>query len=54
MTQQMPVGNAGGLSQIDYLNIAAFVLQSNGRHRGAKRLTIQAITNDASELDESR
>jgi hypothetical protein len=54
MTQQMPVGNAGGLSQADYLNIAAFVLQSNGRRGGAKRLTVEAITNDTAALDQSR
>ncbi len=54
MTQQMPVGNAGGLSQTDYVNIAAFVFQSNGRHAGAKRLTVNAITNDTAALDESR
>jgi mono/diheme cytochrome c family protein len=52
MTVQMPVGNAGGLSQADYLNIAAFVLQSNGRHAGAKRLTVTAIANDTAALDE--
>lgn len=54
MTVQMPVGNAGGLSQTDYLNIAAFVLQSNGRHGGAKRLTVNAITSDTAALDQSR
>jgi mono/diheme cytochrome c family protein len=54
MTQQMPVGNAGGLSQTDYLNIAAFVLQSNGRRASAKRLTVNAITNDTTALDQSR
>jgi hypothetical protein len=54
MTVQMPVGNAGGLSQTDYLNIAAFVLQANGRHGGAKRLTLNAITKDTAALDQSR
>jgi len=54
MTVQMPVGNAGGLSQTDYLNIAAFVLQSNGRHGSGKRLTVNAITNDTAALDQSR
>ena len=54
MTQQMPVGNAGGLSQTEYLDIAAFVLQSNGRRGSAKRLTVNAITNDTAALDQSR
>jgi hypothetical protein len=54
MTVQMPVGNAGGLTQTDYLNIAAFVLQSNGRHASAKRLTVNAITNDTAPLDQSQ
>ncbi len=54
MTQQMPVGNAGGLSQADYLNIAAFVLQSNGRHSGKRRLTLNAIMHDTAALDQSR
>jgi mono/diheme cytochrome c family protein len=54
MSVQMPVGNAGGLSQTDYVNIAAFVLQSNGRHSGAKRLTVNAITDDTAPLDQSR
>jgi mono/diheme cytochrome c family protein len=54
MTQQMPVGNAGGLSTADYLNITAFVLQSNGRRGGAKRLTLSAIANDTAALDAAR
>ena len=52
MTVQMPVGIAGGLSQTDYLNIATFVLRSNGRHAGAKRLTLKAITNTTAALDQ--
>jgi mono/diheme cytochrome c family protein len=54
MKQQMPVGNAGGLSPTDYVNITAFVLQSNGRHAGDQRLTVDAIMSDTRTLGGSR
>lgn len=51
MTQQMPVGNAGGLPQSEYLDIEAFLLQQNGRKPGHERLTIAAIAADPLALD---
>jgi len=54
MIAQMPVGNAGGLSQADYINIEAFILQSNGRRATGNRLTLPAITKDTTHLDGSR
>jgi hypothetical protein len=52
MTHQMPVGNAGGLSRTDCLNIAAFAFQSSCRRSSsARRLTVSAITNDTAALD---
>ena len=36
----MPPGNAGGLSEETYVNIAAFILQSNGAGAGNQALTI--------------
>lgn len=53
MKQQMPVGNAGGLSSTDYVNITAFVLQSNGRHASDTQLTVHAIMGDTQTLDGS-
>jgi len=39
MTAQMPVGNADGLSQEQYLDIMAFLLQSHHHRPGTKPLT---------------
>jgi alcohol dehydrogenase (cytochrome c) len=38
----MPPGNAGGLPEATYLNIAAFILDSNGARPGTQPLTTQA------------
>jgi mono/diheme cytochrome c family protein len=54
MTSQMPVGNAGGLSQRDYLDIEAFILESNGRRAANKPLTLAGIMRDPTHLDGSR
>ncbi len=54
MTAQMPVGNAGGLSQAEYLDIEAFLLQQNGRKPGRERLTLAAIEADPDPLDADR
>jgi mono/diheme cytochrome c family protein len=51
MTQQMPVGNAGGLPQSEYIDIEAFLLQQNGRKPGRERLTAAAIQADPLALD---
>src|ERR1700688_1481477 len=42
MQGAMPPGNAGGLSEATYLNIAAFILDSNGARPGAQPLTAAA------------
>ena len=39
MQGAMPPGNAGGLSEATYLNIAAFILDSNGARPGTQPLT---------------
>jgi len=39
MQGAMPPGNAGGLGEATYLNIAAFILDSNGARPGAQPLT---------------
>jgi mono/diheme cytochrome c family protein len=49
-TTEMPVGNAGGLPSADYVNILAFLLQSNGRHAGAKALTVAALKADTTKI----
>ncbi len=49
MTEQMPVGNAGGLSQREYIDIEAFILESNGRRAGAKALTLDAFARQPGE-----
>jgi hypothetical protein len=49
-----PVGNARWLSQTDYVDIAAFVLQSNGRRVGEERLIVNAISNGTAALDRAR
>jgi hypothetical protein len=38
MTAHMPMGNAGGLSDQDYADIMAFLLQANGLHPGSQPL----------------
>src|SRR5579863_9301478 len=40
MQGSMPPGNPGGLDEATYLNIAAFILDSNGARLGAEPLTI--------------
>jgi mono/diheme cytochrome c family protein len=45
-TAQMPVGNAGGLSKNDYLNIVAYILERNGQHPGKQAMTVPLIAND--------
>jgi polar amino acid transport system substrate-binding protein len=45
-TTQMPVGNAGGLSKSDYLNIVAYILQSNGQRPGTRAMTVPLIAGD--------
>jgi alcohol dehydrogenase (cytochrome c) len=42
MQGSMPPGNAGGLPEATYLNIAAFILDSNGARPGTQPLTTQA------------
>jgi mono/diheme cytochrome c family protein len=54
MTVHMPVGNAGGLPQRDYLNIMAFIMQSNGRRAGRAELSPAAIGADPAALDQTR
>ncbi len=53
LTVQMPVGNAGGLSQRDYLDIMAFILRSNGMRPGRAALTKDAIARDTTPIDGS-
>jgi mono/diheme cytochrome c family protein len=48
--EMMPVGNAGGLPQTDYLNIVAYVLQQNGQHPGKQALTAQSIAHDTHQI----
>ncbi len=40
MQGSMPPGNAGSLSEASYLNIAAFILNSNGARAGNRPLTV--------------
>ncbi len=54
MTQQMPVGNAGGLPQTQYLAIEAFIMEMNGRRAGTRPLTLAAIKADKLQLDGSK
>jgi alcohol dehydrogenase (cytochrome c) len=42
MQGSMPPGNPGGLGEANYLNIAAFILNSNGARPGAAPLTVAA------------
>src|ERR1700733_7511074 len=42
MQGSMPPGNPGGLSEATYLNVAAFILDSNGARPGAEPLTAAA------------
>src|SRR5580658_834772 len=42
MQGAMPPGNPGGLGEATYLNIAAFILDSNGARPGAQPLTTAA------------
>ncbi len=42
MQGSMPPGNPGGLGEATYLNIAAFILDSNGARPGAEPLTAAA------------
>jgi hypothetical protein len=41
MTQQMPVGNAGGLAQNDYINIEAFISPIQRSPRVAKQPNLE-------------
>jgi mono/diheme cytochrome c family protein len=47
---QMPVGNAGGLPSTDYVNIMAFLLQSNGRRPGQAKLSVATLKADSSKV----
>lgn len=47
---QMPVGNAGGLSSKEYVNLVAFLLRSNGRHAGTTALTPATLSKDNSKI----
>jgi mono/diheme cytochrome c family protein len=49
-TEMMPVGNAGGLSQTDYLDIVAYILQQNGQHPGKRPLTAATISHDKHQI----
>ncbi|MBV8435186.1 MAG: cytochrome c oxidase assembly protein [Candidatus Eremiobacteraeota bacterium] len=42
MTAHMPAGNAGGLTQTEYLDVMAFLLESHGRPAGKTALTPRA------------
>jgi mono/diheme cytochrome c family protein len=53
MTAQMPVGDAGGLPDKDYLAIMAFILKSNGMRPGRAALTKDAIARDTTPIDGS-
>src|SRR5665213_2685982 len=44
MEGSMPPGNAGSLGEASYLNIAAFILSSNGARPGNRPLTVAANT----------
>jgi mono/diheme cytochrome c family protein len=54
MTVHMPAGDAGALPQKQYLEIMAFLMQSNGRRAGRAALTPAAIAADPAALDEAR
>ena len=43
MQGAMPPGNAGGLGEATYLNIAAFILNSNGARPGTQSLTAATV-----------
>ena len=43
---QMPVGNAGGLSKNDYLQIVAYILERNGQHPGTQAMTVPLVAGD--------
>jgi mono/diheme cytochrome c family protein len=45
-TTQTPDGNPGGLSQNDYLNIVAYILERNGQRPGKQTMTVPLIAND--------
>ncbi len=47
---QMPVGNAGGLSSKEYVDLMAFLLQSNGRRAGKAALTPATLSKDGSKI----
>ena len=47
MQGSMPPGNPGGLSEATYLNIAAFILDSNGARPGAEPLTVASAVGSA-------
>jgi mono/diheme cytochrome c family protein len=53
MTVHMPVGNAGGLPQRDYLDVMAFIMRANGRQAGRSALTPAAIAADPAPLDQA-
>jgi len=50
----MPVGNAGGLRQEDYVDITAFLMQQNGRIPSSTPLTLTAINDDQSPMTPSK
>ena len=54
MRVHMPVGNAGGLPQREYLGIMAFIMQANGRRPGRDALSPAAIAADPAPLDQPR
>ena len=45
-TEQMPVGNAGGLPTNDYLDIVAYIFSRNGQHPGKRAMTVSLVAND--------
>ncbi len=47
---QMPVGNAGGLTSKEYVDLLAFLLQSNGRKAGSAALTTATLLKDNSKI----
>lgn len=54
MTVYMPPSNAGALSQSQYLDIMAFLMQQNGRHADGTSLVVQAIQRDPLTMSPER
>jgi len=40
--EQMPAGNPGSLSKLEYVNVMAFLLKENGIPTGSKRLSYES------------